>query len=612
MSNVLVSIASRPPCLSTAARRIPFLQLFSSLQFRDAPFRKASSSCLGILEQANSSQRSWQGTRQLSTSVRLGASKRAPSVSTSTSTTKQNPNILPSSRLQPTDQEASHTEGVLDTETWRDYDAEGGLPLPNGELSQRDIHTVFRGENVGVDTGNYILSVLHWRRMSGALIDTGIDFPRASGVNERQAMMGLEYLRTTFPAVDEEELGVQWAEEQTKKMQIELQQRAVDLGLYKPIETVEEVEKEDETLQGTAYGRARSGRSALEGLQQAFKERDVEREAKRTIAQAEKERKLLHATRGPLELGGGIQRSVGVVRYATGDVVIKNPDPTAWLALVERKPWVKHYEQQAMIIKENKVPQLSLFRRLVPSVLVVLATIGLCVYLSNNYTPPPTSARMFPDVPPSVATMGGITAIMLTTFVLGRIPPLWRLSSKYFCLVPAYPYAASLIGAMFRHDTFVHLTTNMITLWLFGIALHENVGRGTFLAIFLGSGALGGVTSLAYNVLAKRWTTYIFGASGAVSGVIGALCTLHPQGKINVFGYEIPVAAWLFLALSGGWELYGVFRPTSKIDHLGHLGGLAAGTVAALYLRAKVSREKGPPDAVRREGDLLMKPLEAT
>lgn len=59
--------------------------------------------------------------------------------------------------------------------------------------------------------------------------------------------------------------------------------------------------------------------------------------------------------------------------------------------------------------------------------------------------------------------------------------------------------------------------------------VHEDVGRGTFLAVYLGSGVLGAYGSLLYNVLRQRWMYYIFGSSTAVFGTIAATCLLRAE-----------------------------------------------------------------------------------
>lgn len=225
--------------------------------------------------------------------------------------------------------------------------------------------------------------------------------------------------------------------------------------------------------------------------------------------------------------------------------------------------------------------------------MVLLLVLAASWYLSENYTPPPKAARIMQDTPPAVATIYALSGILLATFILGRLPPLWRTYSKYLTLVPAYPFAASLLGAAFRHDTLAHLGSNLIPLWLFGLMLHEDVGRGTFLAIFLASGAVGGFSSLMYNVLRQQWGVYIFGSSGCVLGVVAAACALRPNGTIKVAGYEIPIAAWVFLAIFTGAEAFAAVRGVKTvIDHAGHLGGIAAGFTGGMLLRQKAAKDQ--------------------
>ncbi|CZT16889.1 uncharacterized protein RCC_02724 [Ramularia collo-cygni] len=524
------------------------------------------------------------------------------------------------SRLQPPTTVASHTEGApssLSQEplTWRDYDLEGGMPLPNGERTQAEINAIFGGEQLDVDTGNYILSVMHWRRLSGALIDAGLDFPKDSGVERGQALAGLEYIRQLVPDVDEAAEGARYAEEEVVREQQRIQARAVKLGIYKanPEDAAEEeVYGEEESKQGTEYGRERSGQSALQKMREEKEAAWEEQQAADAVAAAKAEKAAVDTTRGPLELSGGVQPTAKHLVRTTGPngVSIQPPRAKAWLQPVERKPWVKHYEDAAQIIKTQEVPNLSTAQRLVPSFMLLLVILSACYYLHENYTPPPKSARVWPDTPPSAATLWALTGVLLATFIMGRIPPLWRTYSKYMCVVPAYPYALSLFGSGFRHDTVMHLGSNLLSLWIFGLILHEEVGRGTFLSIYFASGALGGFTSLAFNVYRKLWMSYIFGASGAVFGVVAAVCTLQPNGSVKVFGWEIPVAAWVFLALQVGGQVVAVRRGVSNIDQAGHLGGMLGGFASAIWLRIMMKREREANLMVREDENKDVKALE--
>lgn len=505
---------------------------------------------------------------------------------------------LPDSKLRDGVTQASHTEGVLSEESWRNYDPDGGLPLPDGELDSSSVEQIF-GAGMHVENGNYILCVVNYRRMSGSLVDVGLRFPPASEVTDQQALEALQYLREAYPEVDEQKLGAQWAEEESSKLRKQLQDRAVRIGLYKasPEDEADLAEEEDDTKQGTAYGRARTGESMLERLRASnIANREAEENAAR-IRVAQKERSLLSAARGPLELAGGLQQQVGVKRYGTMDVVLL--PPTSQAALVQSEPpaWVKYYEEQAQIIKDNIVPQMSTMRRLAPSLLVFALTLSGCYYLGTHYTPPPSEARLFPGMPPSVATVGTITAILLGAYIAGKVPQTWRTLNKYFTLVPAYPYAMSTLGAIIRHDTFGHLATNVAMLWIVGVTLHEDIGRGWFLATFIAAGVSGTTAGLVYHVLAKNWNTYIFGASGALYGLLGTICVLRPQGTVYLFGYEIPLAAWMILLLVGASNIRGVIRGArlkqfDSTDYVGHAGGLLAGITTGFVLRNRYKNDK--------------------
>jgi rhomboid-like protein len=174
---------------------------------------------------------------------------------------------------------------------------------------------------------------------------------------------------------------------------------------------------------------------------------------------------------------------------------------------------------------------------------------------------------------------------------------MWKTVNKYFTIVPMAPYAVSILGAALRHQPLSHLLTNGISLVFFGLSLHEDVGRGTFLAIFFASGAVGGFSALAWNVLRQNWYTYIFGSSSCVLGVAAAAIVVRPERKMKVAGYELPVAMWLLLVLYGTAQVVVAARGLMPgIDHAGHIGGLVVGTVSAWMLRRKATRARDGRD----------------
>ena len=88
-----------------------------------------------------------------------------------------------------------------------------------------------------------------------------------------------------------------------------------------------------------------------------------------------------------------------------------------------------------------------------------------------------------------------------------------------------------MLGSMFSHQQVLHLAVNMGFLIFIPIAatLHEEVGRGTFLAIYIASGLLGSFTPFAYWAMRGKLTMTSLGASGAVFGVLAAYCTMHTE-----------------------------------------------------------------------------------
>ncbi len=88
-----------------------------------------------------------------------------------------------------------------------------------------------------------------------------------------------------------------------------------------------------------------------------------------------------------------------------------------------------------------------------------------------------------------------------------------------------------MLGSMFSHQGTFHLAANMGFLIFIPIAttLHEEVGRGTFLAIYLASGLFASFAPFAYWAAKGQLTMTSLGASGAVFGVLAAYCTIHTE-----------------------------------------------------------------------------------
>ena len=114
------------------------------------------------------------------------------------------------------------------------------------------------------------------------------------------------------------------------------------------------------------------------------------------------------------------------------------------------------------------------------------------------------------------------------TTLLGFMPGLLFRNEK----IEAAPWVSplgSIFTAMFLHAGFFQLAANMLYLWIFGDNVEDRVGRGRFLAFYLISGA---IAALAQALPDMRSAVPMVGASGAVSGVLGAYLALYPRANV--------------------------------------------------------------------------------
>ena len=343
--------------------------------------------------------------------------------------------------------------------TWRDYDPEGGFPLPEGDLESKRIAKIFN-QDMDVEMGNWILRLMNYRRQSGSLIESGVDFPTGHGISKDDALKALSYLRETQPDFDENQAGAVWADNQIEELREEFVERAEGIGIYK--------KTDGEKGQGSVdYGDSVLVRTKRENQARYQEELRVKAE-KKDKEEAEALEKARTEGREETYLQEKAERDVKAEAEASKEFGVGQPVQKAWLQPVERKAWVKYYEERATIVKDTVVPQMSTLARLGPSAFVVLAVLGFCYYLHENYAPPSRSARIFPDVPPAVSTLAGIVALNVAVTIGYRFPPFWRFFNRWFVSVPGYPVPASIVLSMFTHTAFTHLFFNMVVLCTLG------------------------------------------------------------------------------------------------------------------------------------------------
>jgi membrane associated rhomboid family serine protease len=162
------------------------------------------------------------------------------------------------------------------------------------------------------------------------------------------------------------------------------------------------------------------------------------------------------------------------------------------------------------------------------------------------------------------------------------------------CPVVGQDWYITALSSMFMHGSIDHLLGNMLFLWIFGNNVEDAMGRGRFLAFYLASGFVAtGVQTFVTLYFGTPEEARIpnLGASGAVSGVLGAYLYLLPRAKViaAIFVFfvllqEIP--AWIFLgvwvlfqAWSGGFSLVNP-EAGGGVAFFAHIGGFLFGYLA--------------------------------
>jgi membrane associated rhomboid family serine protease len=149
----------------------------------------------------------------------------------------------------------------------------------------------------------------------------------------------------------------------------------------------------------------------------------------------------------------------------------------------------------------------------------------------------------------------------------------------------------TLLTSMFFHAGILHLIGNMWFLWLFGDNVEHRLGKLRFIIFYLLVGILAGLFHVFFAP-SGQMDLPVVGASGAISGLLGAYLVLFPRNKIRalMFLYFRPflfnVPAFVYVGIWFLYQLLEIGIPTS-IAYMAHLGGFVSGMVLVLFLRKK-------------------------
>jgi membrane associated rhomboid family serine protease len=167
------------------------------------------------------------------------------------------------------------------------------------------------------------------------------------------------------------------------------------------------------------------------------------------------------------------------------------------------------------------------------------------------------------------------------------------------------PIQLTLLSSMFMHGGFAHIFGNMLFLWVFGDNVEHAAGRVAYLAFYLLAGL---VASLAQIFIEPDSIIPTLGASGAISGVLGAYIVLFPSNRVHVIiGYFVTtvpailsIGLWAVLQFVNGFgQIAASQETTGGVAYMAHIGGFVAGLVGGLLFRAAGAGRRGQAWAQR-------------
>jgi len=207
-----------------------------------------------------------------------------------------------------------------------------------------------------------------------------------------------------------------------------------------------------------------------------------------------------------------------------------------------------------------------------PLVTILLIAGNCAVFILQLSLDPESSAAM-------VASLGVVPSA-ITGVMEGSVSPV---------IAPEFTLATS----MFLHGGLFHLGGNMVFLWIFGNNIEDATGHFRFLFFYLLSGL---AAAGAHIWLHPDSQIPMIGASGAVSGVLGAYFLLYPRARIMtlvIFGFFIqtvmlPAAIFLgFWFLLQAYSAWSSFSGTKGVAWFAHLGGFLFGMPLVLALKKR-------------------------
>ena len=147
----------------------------------------------------------------------------------------------------------------------------------------------------------------------------------------------------------------------------------------------------------------------------------------------------------------------------------------------------------------------------------------------------------------------------------------------------------TIFTSMFIHGGFMHLAGNMMFLWVFGDNIEDRLGHVKYLVFYLVAGV---AATLSQWVISTDSQVPLIGASGAISGVLGAYLVVYPNNKVKalIIFYLITVVEMRAMWILGAWFVWQLIQgslslgvsDSVSVAFFAHIGGFVAGMVLAV------------------------------
>jgi membrane associated rhomboid family serine protease len=160
------------------------------------------------------------------------------------------------------------------------------------------------------------------------------------------------------------------------------------------------------------------------------------------------------------------------------------------------------------------------------------------------------------------------------------------------------PIWLTLFTSIFMHGGWLHLAGNMLFLWVFGDNVEHRIGHAAYVVFYF---VVGLVASFAQILLNTESVIPTLGASGAISGVLGAYIVMFPTNRVSVFLFRGVVAVpavmaiglWIVLQLVSGFA-GGLTGEGGGVAYAAHIGGFFAGVVLGFLFRLMFNEPRRP------------------